>query len=200
MTVAFLVLLVPIIWLALEKSQFSFRFPGILLAWSFCLYATGFTPSLYSLGHGGLGRALNVVKITYQILLLLNEIYWMGWMRRVLERRGSRLLHMKGAPWWYYGGIFFSMLVIFALSPNQAGSVSSYGAYYYVHTGEAYNFYQEYLARVEILKSDEMDVVLEPYRFKPWFLCMGDLSDNPDSEVNRAVAGWYGKNTVIVRE
>lgn len=40
-------------------------------------------------------------------------------------------------------------LMIFKASPNQAGHYSSYGAYYYVHTGEAYNFHQEYLERIE---------------------------------------------------
>ena len=47
------------------------------------------------------------------------------------------------------------MLAIFSVSPNQAGNYSSFGAYYYVHAGEAYNFYQEYLKRVEIPKSSE---------------------------------------------
>ncbi len=35
-------------------------------------------------------------------------------------------------------------IMIFQASSNQAGHYSSYGAYYYVHTGEAYNFHQEY--------------------------------------------------------
>ncbi|MCM1045109.1 MAG: hypothetical protein NC417_06340 [Candidatus Gastranaerophilales bacterium] len=200
MTLAFLLLLFPIIWQAVGKSKFSFRFPLLVLVGAFCLYATGFTPSLYSLGHAGLSRSLNAVKITYQILLILNEIYWIGWARRMLERRGGHINCPEGAPWWYYGAVIVCMLVIFSLSSNQAGSVSSYGAYYYVHTGEAYNFYHEYMARVEILKSDEKDVVLEPYHFKPWFLCMGDLTDDPDREENRAVAEWYDKNTVIVKE
>ena len=65
--------------------------------------------------------------------------------------------------------------MIFQVSPNQAGHYSAYGAYYYVHTGEAYNFHQEYLERVEKLLGDEDDVQLQPYHYKPWFLCMGDL-------------------------
>ena len=90
------------------------------------------------------------------------------------------------------------MLCIFAVAPNQAGCYSSYGAYYYIHTGEAYNFHQQYKERVEILKSDVDDVVFEPYRFKPWLLCISDLSENPDNEANWAVAVWYGKNSVKV--
>ena len=54
------------------------------------------------------------------------------------------------------------------------------------------------MERVAELKGDEADVVFEPYRFKPWLLCVGDLSENPDDEANWAVAVWYGKNSVKV--
>lgn len=198
-TLAILVLLVPVIWQMVRKSKFSFRYPGLVLLWSLCLYATGFTPSLYSLGHAGLSRTLNAVKITYQLLLILNEVYWLGWLNIRLQKKGRKVPEGK-AFWWFYPIMGAVMLFIFAIAPNQAGCYSAYGAYYYVHTGEAYNFHQQYLERVEVLKSDEMDVVFEPYRFKPWLLCIGDLSDNPDSEENRAVAAWYGKDSVRIGE
>lgn len=81
-----MLLLVPLIWQAVKSTDYRFRYPGIVLAWSFGLYATGYTPSLYSLGHAGLSRTLNAVKITYFMLLFLNEIYWCGWLRQVLKK------------------------------------------------------------------------------------------------------------------
>lgn len=57
-----MLLLVPMIWQAVKSTDYRFRYPGIVLALSFCLYATGYTPSLYSLGHAGLSRTLNAVK------------------------------------------------------------------------------------------------------------------------------------------
>lgn len=221
-TLAVLILLVPIIWRTVQKCEFSFRLPGLVTAWSFCLYAAGFTPSLYSLGHAGLGRTLNAVKITYQLLLILNTVYWVGWVNCRRRQRRTQIPEAKGqsaagqektaesggpqavetsrtgpAPWWFYACMGAVMLVIFSFSKNQAGNYSSYGAYYYVHTGEAYNFHREYLQRVELLKSSEKHVVLEPYHFKPWLLCTQDLTDNPNEEPNRAIAAWYGKESVV---
>lgn len=196
-TIAVMILLIPVIWQMVKKCRFSFRYPGLVLAWSFCLYAAGFTPSLYSLGHAGLSRTLNAVKITYQLLLILNEVYALGWLCGYLEQKKKHVFSGM-CPWWFYPAMGAVMLVIFSFSPNQAGNYSSYGAYYYVHTGEAYNFHQEYLKRVEILKSSVTDVVFEPYRFRPWLLCMGDLSDDPDNEANRSIANWYGKSSVVV--
>lgn len=194
---AVMVLLVPIIWQMVRKCNFSFRYPVLVLAVSFCLYATGFTPSLYSLGHAGLSRTLNAVKITYQLLLILNEVYWLGWLNGYLKAKDKKTPD-GSVCWWFYPIVGAVMLFIFSVAPNQAGCYSAYGAYYYIHTGEAYNFYQQYLERVALLKSDEQNIVFEPYRFKPWLLCIDDLSENPDNEANWALAVWYGKDTIVV--
>ena len=205
-----MLLLVPMIWQAVKSTDYRFRYPGIVLALSFCLYATGYTPSLYSLGHAGLSRTLNAVKITYLLLLFLNEIYWIGWLRQLLEKRAEQTtgqltiqkwaIRNGAAAWWFYVLIGVACLVIFRASSNQAGHYSSYGAYYYVHTGEAYNFHQEYLERVAILSGPEKDVQLPDYQFRPWFLCMGEISEDADNEANRSLAMWYHKDSVTLKE
>lgn len=200
-TLVIMIMLVPLIWYIVKRTKFDFRYPGLVLIWSVCLYASGFTPSLYALGSVSLSRILNAVKITFQLLLLFNEIYWIGYLHRRLRREEkSQDKQNRPCVWWFYPVTGAVMLLIFCMTANQAGSYSSYGAYYYVHTGEAFNFHQEYLERVERMKSGEADVVVRPYRFKPWFLCAGELSDNPDAEQNRAMAKWYGKNSVVCVE
>lgn len=196
MTVLLLALMLPLIVHMVSRTSFRFRLPGVVSLWSVCLYAAGFTPSLYSLGHAGLGRTLNAVKLTWQLLLILNLVYWCGWIYRRLGKQGEARM----CPWWWYPVLGILMSAVFLGEPNQAGSFTSYGAYYYVHTGEAYNFYQEYLERVRILNSEESCVVLAPYHWKPWLICMGDLSDDPEDESNRALADWYDKDEVICRE
>jgi hypothetical protein len=196
MGVLLLVLMLPLVWNMVKKTDFSFRWPGVVSLWSLCLYATGFTPSLYSLGHAGLGRTLNAVKLTWQLLLICNTVYWCGWLCRCLERKG-RTVKGQMSRWWFYPLVAAAAFVIFSTETNRAGSFSSYGAYYYIHTGEGYNFYQEYLERVALLRGDEDTVVLSPYHWRPWFLCMGDLSADPEDDSNRALAVWYGKDEVI---
>lgn len=197
-TLAAVILLLPVVWRIVGKSSFSFRLPGLVLFFSFCLYATGFTPSLYSMGNAGLSRTLNAVKITYQILLVLNEVYWTGWVRRLLERRGRQFAD-RGCPWWFFVLAGLSVVFVVRHSSNQYGWYSSWGAYHYIHSGEAYNFHCEYQERLELLKSDERNILFEPYLYKPWMLCLGDLSEDPDAEENRAMASWYGKESVAVK-
>ena len=101
-------------------------------------------------------------------------------------------------PQKYDSRIPETILRLLKCLPDQAGHYSAYGAYYYVHTGEAYNFHQEYLERVEKLLGDEDDVQLQPYHYKPWFLCMGDLSEDENNEANRSLAIWYDKDSVTL--
>ena len=194
---AAMLLIVPVIWHMLRKTQFRFRYPGLILLWSFCFYATGFTPSLYSMGHGGLGRTLNAVKITWQILLLLNEVYWLGWLQQKAVEHGKISGEQKGVPALFYLAMAGLLLGIFAVDPIPAAHYSPFIAYHYVHSGEAYEFYKEYLARVETIKNGGDVVEVTPYHFMPASICVDDLSSDPNREENRFMATWYGKQAII---
>lgn len=198
-TILVMILLIPVIWQIVEKSDFSFKLPGVVLLWSLGLYAAGFTPSLYSLGHAGLSRALNAVKITYQLLLLLNEVYWIGWIRLRMKEKGRKTVR-AGCPWWFYAVLLTAVHFAVNTAVNPIGDCSSWGAYYYIHTGEAYNFSSEYQERLKILRSDETNIVFEPYLYRPWMLCLGEVSPDADAEENRAMADWYGKSSIVLRE
>jgi hypothetical protein len=198
-TVAVMVLLVPVLITIVSVSRAKFINPIPIIILSFALYATGFTPSLYSLGHAGLGRTLNAVKLTFQILLFIDEICVIGWIcQKTGCKQDNNKYNNKNSEIPFYIVMLAVMAFLFRMSSNQAGLYSSFGAYYYVHTGEAYNFHEEYMERVDILKSDEQNVVLKGYTYRPWMLCIGDLGDNPDAEENMCVAAWYDKESVTV--
>lgn len=193
-TLMILFLLIPIVWEMTEKISFRFRFPGLLLLWSFCLYATGFTPMLYALGDVGPGRTMNAVKITFQLLLIINEVYLLGWLQK--KRQGKNHIFNQGAAWWFYLAIAGVVLVIFAVEPNKPEKYSSYAAWVCVHSGEAANFRQEYLQRVETIKNGEADVTVKTLDFRPWLLYASDLSSDSQSGANRFMANWYRKNSI----
>lgn len=198
MMVVMLLLLVPVIWNMVRDTEFSFRYPVLVTLYSVCLYATGFTSSRFAMGTDGLSRTWSTIKFTLQILLFLNEVYWLGWFARKKKSMGNITVFKHFA--FYYLLMACLVITVFWVNPNKAGNYVPYGAYYYVHTGEAYNFYQEYLDRVEILKGEEKNVILTPYRFRPWMLYRGDLAPDPNVEQNKSLAKWYGKETVIVKE
>lgn len=194
--VVIMLLLLPVVWNAVINMEYKFRLPGLVTLYSICLYATGFTSSYYGMGTPGISRAWVVIKFTLQLLIYINEIYWIGWF--VKRRQRKTTVKPMGHYLAYYAVMCLAVLGIFAISPNQAGSFSSYGAYYYIHSGEAYNFYQQYEARIDKIENSGNVVEVEPYYWKPQFLCIGDLSTDPNSSANRALAEWYGKDAIYV--
>lgn len=196
MTLAIIAITVPVAFMVAKKTRFEFKYPLIVLLWSFCLYATGFTPTLYMMGHTLLGRATNMAKLTFQILLFINLFYFVGWLYKIVKEKFGKTLNIK--PTWSYCVILaLLMVLIFAIEPNKGGKYSSYCAYYFVHTGEAYNYYKEYKYRVHVCEtSEEADIVVHPYGYKPWLLCLGDLSEDPNYEPNQYMAKFFGKNSI----
>lgn len=194
--VAVMMLLVPVVWNAVRNMEYEFRFPGLVTFYSICLYAAGFTSSYYGMGTPGVSRTWVVIKLTLQLLIFVNEIYWIGWFvkRRQKKKEVQNVEHYLV----YYGVLGLMIMGIFALSSNKAGSFSTYGAYYYIHSGEAYNFYQQYTERIEKIKNGGDVVELEPYVWRPYFLCMGELSNDPNAEQNKSLAQWYDKEAVYI--
>ena len=200
-TLLFLLFLFPIIYRIVKASNLKFSYPVLVLLWSVCLYATGFTPSLYATGRIDLSRVRNVIHFTLQLLLIFNEVYWTGFVCRYLEKRRGKGLSWDGRPiWWMYGVWAVCFLLVFATTEDKIGGFSPYGAYYYIHSGEAYNFRQAYLQRVEIIKQDNPDVEVEEYIYRPWFLCQTmDFDTNPEAEINVLTARYYFKNSIRLK-
>lgn len=196
MMVIVILLLLPLAWNLVIKLDYQFRFPGLVSLFSFCLYATGFTPSLYGMGSEGLARTLVVVKITLQLLIYVNLFYWLGWLSKLIKKKKELkpISHFA----LYYVAVGLAALGVFCITTNKAGSYASYGAYYYVHTGEAKNFHDEYLERIELINQGDAVIKVKPYTWQPWILFNGDLSDQSDAEQNRSMAVWYGKEAIYV--
>ncbi len=199
---AAMLMILPLIWHMLKKVNFRFRLPGVVLALSYCFYATGFTPSLYAMGTAGLGRTLNAVKITLQLLLLVNEVYLLGWLWQKAAQKGKagNAEQRKGVPAIYYLAIAVFLLAIFRADTWKEGHFSSYCAYLYVHLGQANEFHKEYLDRVERIENGGDVVEVPPYHFKPAPICAGELSSDPGREENASMASWYGKQAIICIE
>ena len=190
-----MILAVPVILMIVKKTESGFRHPWLVTLLSYGFDCTGFTSSFYSMGNAGLSRTWIAVSFTFQILLFANEIYWLGYLThsKAADRlRGKLTLKVKHYV-LYYLAVFVMMLAAFHFTVDKIGAVSSFGAYYYVHTGEAFAFHQEFLERVRIIEeSDHGTVEVPEYAYKPWFLINKDISEDPGGEENRIMAEYFG--------
>ena len=192
-----LILLIPIIWNMVSKIRFQFSYPVLVTLLSFCIISAMFTPSFYALNSEGLARALNIIKMFFQLLLILNEIYWIGWIVKKLEAKKFSIV----LPHYYsfYGFLALLMLLIFYTSVNRDGEYISYGAYASLVTGQAKTYHEEYLERLEVLKDeDNLNPVLKPFTQKPFLLYVDDIIEDPMDWRNMAMSNWYRKESVTL--
>ncbi len=192
---ALLLMAVPVIWMMVKKTDFKFRFPWLFSVLSYCFYCTGFTSSFYSMGNAGLSRTWIAVCFSYQALLFANEVYWLGYIAhtslaaKISAKTGMRMTHSV----LHYVVVLAILFIAFKKSTNPIGAVSSFGAYYYIHTGEAYAFHEEFLDRVRIIEESDHKIVDVPeYGYMPWFLINRDITDDPNNEENRMMAIYFG--------
>lgn len=198
-TIVVIICFIPIAWNMVSNIKFEFKYPGLITLLSFCVYATGYTPGFYAMGYAGLARMFCAVKYTLEILIVLNELYWCGWIRKKISLKRPAIEHLNHNV-WFYCACLFAMVICFVTSDNQAGHFLAYGSYYYVHTGEAENFYNEYYAWIDEIENGGSEIALDPLNWKPWFLCQKkQLSEDPNAEQNKAMEFWYGKDKIYIK-
>ena len=188
--IVLMIIAIPVIFKMVQKSECQFRLPAVFTIFSYCFYCTGYTSSFYSMGNAGLSRTWIAVCFTFQILLFANEIYWIGYL---VKKFPGLSKVFSGHYVLYYIAALVLMLFSFNRIQDKIGAVSSFGAYYYIHTGEAYAFHMEFMERVRIIEESDHGVVDVPeYAYKPWFLINRDISDDPSQEENRMMSEYFG--------
>lgn len=201
--ILFILFLIPFIWKAVNTDKIPYKYPVVVTVLSICSCACMFTPSLYAMDSPGPDRLLNIAKMWFLLILVLNIGYWMGYLADKL-RTGKATVGSKAMYSWglyvYVAAILGMVCLHFVISKDtRILDYSSYAAYVSVRAGEAQQFYQEYLNRLEILNSEEeSEVVLPPYSVKPWLLFFDDIEPQHYDWKNKAVALWFYKDKVYL--
>ena len=104
----------------------------------------------------------------------------------------------------YHTGYFVVVALLlfchFYLCEDVLTDYTSYAAYVSLKTGEAKNFYEEYMERVSLLESDKEVIELQPYTIRPYLLYFEDITTDKYDWKNSALASRYGKKSVYLIE
>ena len=191
------ILLIPIIWKIVDNRGYKYSFPALVTLISFGLFAAQFTPTIYALGITGAGRVLNLYRFSMFIWLYGNEIYWIGWIKRRLGALSGPPKASFLLPIWLMGGV----ILLYSLHIWAGSTLTSVSAWKSLRSGEAAQYYAQYQERLIILEDDtQKEVALAPYSVKPYLLFFNDIVEDPNDWVNREVARWYHKDSVILQE
>ncbi len=208
-TIPVLLMILPFIIIIVKKMDHGFTFPGAFTFFSTGIYASQMVATMYVDGTSGGGRQAAVLYESYWLWLILNLLYWTGWIcrlgSRIKKEQAEEIPEKKRGPAvtahpYLISGVLAFMILAGMFLTGDYKNVSSYKAYRDYRQGIAAGYAAEWDARYEVLHDTSVtDPVFEPLNYLPETICYTDLQDeNGYVWVNDACAGFYGKNSVTV--
>ena len=190
----FIILLIPLFLHVTSQQDFSFKYPVVVTGLSYCLISCMLTPSFYSMSFSGPDRLINIVKYFYILLLTINIYYWIGFLSQKITFKLSDHFFFRYTIFEAF--IVFLLLLSIKILPSSIYNISSYAAYVSLRSGEAQQYHQEYLQRLQIFQSDSLSVTVNEFSVKPYLLFFDDITEDPENWKNISVAQWYQKENV----
>lgn len=193
----------PFIWRAVKSTECRFKLPALVTLLTFGVYASQCTPTMYVDGTTGGGRMAAILFYTYHVWLLMNTIYWLGWLSRRENRVKNFLdcIEAKCGKYLLSYCALVGMLLVGLIYTTDLKELTSYRAYRSWRQGWAQQYAIEWEERLEVLHDDSVkDVVFEPLSVYPEMILYTDLQDeNGYIWVNAACAEYYDKASVTVK-
>ncbi|MBQ9250899.1 MAG: hypothetical protein IJ179_11110 [Oscillospiraceae bacterium] len=190
-----LVFLGVLLWPALKGTGRAFRFPALVTVYSYCLLSAMFCPGLYAMGTAGDQRLINIIYYAYVLLLVINLVYWLGWIAARKQARPGLAGQAALWPTLASGAACLLCCLLFV----RSGGFTSLMALGAMRSGEAQAYHAAAGDRFALLEDAAVrDAVLEPFPCQPYVLYMDDVTTDPQDWRNLAMATYYNKDSVVL--
>lgn len=198
------VLLCPVIWKLVKKSEAHFFHPVIAVFFGYCVFAAMFTPTLFATSSEGPDRCKNVMRVVLYLLVFFNMVntfgYFAGKKEESLLVRLAKEVDQKYLLWLVCG--IFWMGAIFVLPANK-NTYISISAVRSIVNGEAAQYYAENAERLALYNDESLqDVTITYLNAKPYLLFKADVGNegSQDYWINISIVDYYKKNSLTIVE
>lgn len=206
--IIFILALLPFIWELVKATgnRFSYRFPLLIAAFSYCLLSAMFTPSLYASGIAGGGRIFNIIFLDTALLIIGNLYYFMGWLytHGILKSPSeASALENKNVLIYLAGILCLTLFVSFMYIQVDPDHFTSSSAAASLLSGEAAAYGEEAETRIQLIReaksNDDPQVEIPRYTIYPYLLFFSDINPDPSDWINNSMARYYDFDSVIGR-
>ena len=198
------------IGLQLSSSEKALRFPlWVKLLLLIGLFVSTFTPTIYAGNGAGPERAQNMRFLLWVIVCFVAEFFVAEHAVNWIRTHNHQPILVDLQTWFSTKKIVFliSLFLILGLLSglrgyyfNKFDCCTSVSAAHSLWTGEAQEYDRVADGRMQLLLSDEANVVLEPFTKKPYVLYFNDIKEDPTDSSNQAMALYFGKETVRLQK
>lgn len=193
-------ILAVLLWECLYRSEniLNFPLPGIFVIFMYGFYVAMFTPELYAGVEVSLGPA-TMQYFTFILCVTASIIYVEGWIIKMRKEKGKSFDQIK-----YHGYILLPAAlmccVLVVLFRGMLSESVFKRSIEYVASGQADDFKEQIASQMEILLDDSIkEAYLCPINHQQGPLMHMPVTEDPDAFTNWAVAGFYGKDKVVMQ-
>lgn len=199
-----LTMLTPVLVRLARESRFKFSHPWICLVISFLLYSAFAFPNSYAMGAKGANRVLNVYFYVHLWMLCFNIYYLSGALQRnaakqepvsVALKNLICAINQKYAKYQKWLPTYCCLVLVLSVTTKHTTTNRTFSL---LRKGKVQKLDQEVKLREKaILKSRGKDLVLKPLTVKMPSDAYHDITIYPGYWINRGMANYYGKKTVV---
>jgi len=189
--------LIPVVYRVVRGSVFSYKYPWLVIPLMFGVYASTFTPNLYSWSTFGPLRVLNVNFFVLLLFVFFSMVYALGYIARRDINFGG-LARYKNIFVIACACLFIAGSIIFTV--RDVNTMAGVSATHSLITGEARTFHNENNVRLEAIQIAQGEgLILAPFTVTPHVLFFEDITDNVTDWRNLAFASFFGLEAVLLR-
>ncbi len=195
-------ILTPLFWKSYQVKKYPFPYPVLVVGFVYGVFCSMSCPLFYTMNSTGPARAVSIVYYGFILSTFFCYYYLGGAVHRFLFENRKNLYEQLTKPdkrRALTGIILLCLLLLLQVSSHAFDHCSGSKAIRLLASGEAREYHEEYLARLELWRDPAVtDVVFEPFVHQPDMLYVGDFPQDPLSPTNRMVAKYFRKNTNCV--
>ena len=197
--IVIVIAMVPLFWHIAEKSDFTFRYPVVVVLFGYGLVSAMLTPPLFALGNMEAGRIQAMLFFMYVLVLTLCVGYITGWAQKKYHPCSE--INEKAGIWCLLGCfafLLFGSLITVIPEPHYYSATSAMTD---LLNGSAGVYGAEQRGRTELYHDRNNDMVeVDDFSAKPSLLFFSDITADENDWTNKGVARFYDLETVVIKK
>ena len=183
-----------VLWRLAGRTGWRFPLPPLFTLVTFLFFSAQNAPHFYAASSAGPDRLRNIIYFSHFWVVLLNECYYLGWLRRVLgERRVLSALWLRRTAAAALAALLVGWL------PHYWPTLTSVRCWETLSDGSTAAYARQRDERLPALLDPEVtDPRFSPITARPALLYLGDITTDPADWHNNTMAVFYGKHSVAL--
>lgn len=182
-----------VLWRLAGRTGWRFPLPPLFTLVTFLFFSAQNAPHFYAASSAGPDRLRNIIYFSHFWVVLLNECYYLGWLRRVLGER-----RVLSALWLRRTAAALAALLVGWL-PHYWPTLTSVRCWETLSDGSTAAYARQRDERLPALLDPEVtDPRFSPLTARPALLYLGDITTDPADWHNNTMAVFYGKHSVAL--